>query len=274
MSYFILGVALRIITCPAPLTQGSLSAAVVQKNIHGTNQVTADQTLQNVVGRGFVGIAIFVGVTVIPAGCFDLREFVSAVFMCQPCVLLLLGALMLFYSSGGRIVNRNCGYRRKKKRLPKGCPIYSVYHSRKLPVYSQFFQLLGWILMEFPILQNFKTLAIIKLQKRSESNVLSKLPVNKIYRKKRLRKCWNPTISKTPDGRMSGVFILPVWSFGMIATGNQWALNLLYDVPRSGRVDFYRHRIISASMFSRRAMTICTVASKSNSVEMQLVEWA
>ena len=36
----------------------------------------------------------------------------------------------------------------------------------------------------------------------------------------------------------------------------------------------YRPRIISSSMFSRRAMTICTVASKSNSVEMQLVVWA
>ena len=254
----------------ASLTQGSLSTAVVQKNIPGTNQVTADQTLQNVVGRGFVGIAIFVGVTVIPAGCFDLQELVPAVFVCPP-AFWCPDVILQFR---GRIVNRNCGYRRKKKRQPKGRPTYSVYHSRKPSVYSQLFQLLRWILMEFPILQNFKTLAIIKLQKRSESNVLSKLLVNKIYRKKRLRKCWNPTISKTPDGRMSGVFILPVWSFGMIATGNQWNLNLLCGAPRSGRDDFYRHRIISASMFSRRAMTICTVASKSNSVEMQLVEWA
>ena len=37
--------------------------------------------------------------------------------------------------------------------------------------------------MEYPILQNSKTLAIIKLQKRSESNVLSKLPINQINRK-------------------------------------------------------------------------------------------
>ena len=44
--------------------------------------------------------------------------------------------------------------------------------------------------MEHPILKNPGPGCMIKIQKRSESNVLSKLPY---WRKKRLRKCWSPT---------------------------------------------------------------------------------
>ena len=51
------------------------------------------------------------------------------------------------------------------------------------PVHSQFLQLFASILMEHPILKNPIPGCIIKIQKRSESNVLSKLPINKIYRK-------------------------------------------------------------------------------------------
>ena len=51
------------------------------------------------------------------------------------------------------------------------------------PVHSQFLQLFASILMEHPILQFSRSGCIMKIQKRSESNVLSKLPINKIYRK-------------------------------------------------------------------------------------------
>ena len=51
------------------------------------------------------------------------------------------------------------------------------------PVHSQFLQLFAFILMEHPILQFSRSGCIMKIQKRSESNVLSKLPINKIYRK-------------------------------------------------------------------------------------------
>ena len=94
--------------------------------------------------------------------------------------------------------------RSKTKRTATGRPTYLVYHSWFCFVYSQYFQLLALILMKNPILKTTGSLAIIKLQKRSESNVLSKLSINKIYRKKRLRKCRNPTTSKTPDVRCQG----------------------------------------------------------------------
>ena len=50
-------------------------------------------------------------------------------------------------------------------------------------VHSQFLQLFAFILMEHPILHFLRPRCIMKIQKRSESNVLSKLPINKIYRK-------------------------------------------------------------------------------------------
>ena len=102
----------------------------------------------------------------------------------------------------GSLVTHGC------KRRPTGRPTYLVYHSYFCFVYSQYFQLLALILMKNPILKITGSLAIIKLQKRSESNVLSKLSINKIYRKKRLRKCWNPTTSKTPDGRCQGFYLI------------------------------------------------------------------
>ena len=51
------------------------------------------------------------------------------------------------------------------------------------PVHSQFLQLFASILMEHPILHFLRTGCIMKIQKRSESNVLSKLPQKQIYRK-------------------------------------------------------------------------------------------
>ena len=50
-------------------------------------------------------------------------------------------------------------------------------------VYSQFLQLFASILMEHPILKNPIPGVIMNIQKRSESNVLSKLPQKQIYRK-------------------------------------------------------------------------------------------
>lgn len=44
-------------------------------------------------------------------------------------------------------------------------------------VHSQFLQLLPRILVNHPILQNKKTCVIMKIQKRSESNVLSNLQI-------------------------------------------------------------------------------------------------
>ena len=46
-------------------------------------------------------------------------------------------------------------------------------------VHSQFLQLLTHILVYHPILQNRKTCAIIKIQKRSESNVLSNFQIRR-----------------------------------------------------------------------------------------------
>ena len=46
-------------------------------------------------------------------------------------------------------------------------------------VHSQFLQLLLRILVYHPILQNWETYAIMKIQKRSESNVLSNLQIHR-----------------------------------------------------------------------------------------------
>lgn len=54
-------------------------------------------------------------------------------------------------------------------------------------VHSQFLQLLPCILVYHPILQNRESCAIMKIQKRSESNVLSKPPLQNC-RKQRLSK--------------------------------------------------------------------------------------
>ena len=57
-------------------------------------------------------------------------------------------------------------------RRPPNMNIISYLFS---PVYPQFLQLFSVILMEHPILKNQDPRCIMKIQKRSESNVLSKL---------------------------------------------------------------------------------------------------
>ena len=61
-----------------------------------------------------------------------------------------------------------------------------------LKFHSQYLQYLTLFLMEHPILKIPGCLAIIKLQKRSESNVLTNFSS---YRNRRLSKWWNPTTS-------------------------------------------------------------------------------
>ena len=61
----------------------------------------------------------------------------------------------------------------------------------KRSVHTQFLQLISCFLVDDPILQNRESQAIMKIQKRSESNVLGNLPN---LQKERLRKCRNPTI--------------------------------------------------------------------------------
>ena len=46
----------------------------------------------------------------------------------------------------------------------------------RFPVHSQYLQYLVLFLMEHPILKNLHMRSIIKIQKRSESNVLTNLP--------------------------------------------------------------------------------------------------
>ena len=63
-----------------------------------------------------------------------------------------------------------------KERLPHGSrPTYLVYHKSHWNVYSHFARNLFSFLMKHPILKSSQTGCIMKIQKRSESNVLSKL---------------------------------------------------------------------------------------------------
>ena len=56
--------------------------------------------------------------------------------------------------------------------------IFSIPYSKRI-VHSQFLQLFSLILVNHPILQNKGTSAIIKIQKRSESNVLRFLQIRR-----------------------------------------------------------------------------------------------
>ena len=66
--------------------------------------------------------------------------------------------------------------RKNKRRLPQKPPNMISISKSTAKVHSQYPQNMADFLMEHPILQNSKSLAIIKLQKRSESNVLTNLP--------------------------------------------------------------------------------------------------
>jgi hypothetical protein len=62
------------------------------------------------------------------------------------------------------------------EKQPTGRPIHRLYHSRQTFVHPQFLQDLASFLMKHPILQKGNASFIMKIQKRSESNVLTKLP--------------------------------------------------------------------------------------------------
>ena len=124
-----------------------------------------------------------------------------------------------------------------KRHLPSGKTPFSYIHifirkwaahrppnmisisKSSLKVHSQYLQYLCPFLMEHPILKILGWLAIIKLQKRSESNVLTNFSS---YRNRRLSKWWNPT---------------PSWS-------NPWSLEWLANRSRvislrTGMVRFF-----------------------------------
>ena len=67
-------------------------------------------------------------------------------------------------------------YMRKRATSYQGSrPTYLVYHKSTGNVYSHFTRNPSHFLMEHPILKSEQTGCIMKIQKRSESNVLSKL---------------------------------------------------------------------------------------------------
>ena len=67
------------------------------------------------------------------------------------------------------------------KRAARRPPNRNIISHLFSPVYPQFLQLFAVILMEHPILKNPIPGCIMKIQKRSESNVLSKLtPINTV----------------------------------------------------------------------------------------------
>ena len=70
-----------------------------------------------------------------------------------------------------------------KKITARRPPNIIIISQKKTCVHSQLFQHFTSISMEHPNLKNAHSGVIIKIQKRSESNVLSKLPINQIYRK-------------------------------------------------------------------------------------------
>ena len=80
----------------------------------------------------------------------------------------------------------------EKGQTPKGRPTYLVYHNKNTLVYTQFRQLFAFILMEYPILKNPERRCMMKLQKRSESNVLSKLPPIKNLQKEEVTQMTEP----------------------------------------------------------------------------------
>ena len=77
-------------------------------------------------------------------------------------------------------------------------PTKISYHIPNTLVHTHFLQLFVSILMEHPILKKEKTRCIMKIQKRSESNVLSKLSINKSIESKRLRKWLIPSTIDDP----------------------------------------------------------------------------
>ena len=70
-----------------------------------------------------------------------------------------------------------------QKRTARRPPNKIIISQKKTCVHSQLFQHFASISMEHPNLKNAHSGVIMKIQKRSESNVLSKLPINQIYRK-------------------------------------------------------------------------------------------
>ena len=69
-----------------------------------------------------------------------------------------------------------CPLRKHKKRaVRKDRPTWILYHKAGRKVHSHFVKNWNFFLMKYPILKSKKIGCIMKIQKRSESNVLSKL---------------------------------------------------------------------------------------------------